>query len=105
MAQACDGYVLCTNTLWLFSVSPLVAKARACLLAVVNGWKFCVFEGDAKIVIEACCSFPSCPWVIRALIYDVLNLSFAFLAWNFVFVHREVNVAAHSLAALALASL
>ncbi|KAL5560975.1 hypothetical protein UlMin_030722 [Ulmus minor] len=92
VARDHEGSILCSRTLLLPPFSPLFAEAKACLLAVLlakdHGWRFCIFEGNAKMVIDACCSSNSCPWEIRPIVRDILDLAYLFIAWDFCFVHR-----------------
>ncbi|KAL5562591.1 hypothetical protein UlMin_032338 [Ulmus minor] len=105
VARSWDGSVLAWRTKLLLSSSPLFAEAQSCLLAVQMandfGWKYCIFEGDALVVIEACRNPVSFPWEIYHVISDVSFFSSCFLAWEFMFVKREANLLAHFLAAKA----
>ena len=105
IARAHDGSILGSRSMPLMPSSLLDAEAKACLLAVMltldNRWKFCSFEGDAKLVIQACCSFESCSWEIRHIVRDILHFANHFLAWEFSFVHREANALAHVVATMA----
>ncbi|KAL5576910.1 hypothetical protein UlMin_018609 [Ulmus minor] len=102
VARDYDGAVLAWNTKLLSPSTALMAKANACLmaveLAIARGWKFCIFEGDAKVVIDACIFSNTIPWEISHLVVDILSYSSLFLAWDFAFVSIMANVAAHCFA-------
>ncbi|KAL5566283.1 hypothetical protein UlMin_029447 [Ulmus minor] len=106
VAQSYVGTVICFTTSCFLPYSSLVAEAKAYLLVVKlvadNGWKFCVFKGDAKLVIDACRLLDDCLWEIRPIISDIFSFALVFVAWDFVFVFREANFAAHDLAASAM---
>ena len=83
--------------------SPVWGKAKAALLAMsttINlGYKFVIFEGEAKVVIESivCSSFDS-PWEISSIISDIRNLFPYFFVAKFSFCYCSCNEFAHHLA-------
>ncbi|XP_075654880.1 uncharacterized protein LOC142625056 [Castanea sativa] len=83
--------------------SPVWGEAKAALLAMstaVNlGYKFVIFEGNAKVVIESIvCSCSDPPWEISSIISDIRNLFPYFSVSKFSFCYRSCNEPAHHLA-------
>ncbi|KAF3951872.1 hypothetical protein CMV_022522 [Castanea mollissima] len=83
--------------------SPIWGEAKAALLAMstaVNlGYKFVIFEGNAKVVIESIvCSSSDPPWEISSIISDIHNLFSYFSISKFSFCYRSCNELARHLA-------
>ena len=89
----------------LLSSSLQFAKAKSCLLTVQMardfGWNYCILEGVALVVTEACRNPDSCPREIYPVVSCIVGFTNSFVAWDFVFVKREVNLFTHLLAAKA----
>ena len=105
VVRAPNGSILAWKTKLLLPSSTLLGEAQACLtivnLAMEKGWQFCLFEGDAKVVIDACCSILSTPWEIRDVVLEILSYAIYFTTWDLKFISRLGNEAAHHLAAMA----
>lgn len=67
-------------------------------LASSNDWKRCVFEGDAKMVIEALNGNIIRVAHIQVIIENILATSLIFDQVSFEFYFREANMVAHRLA-------
>ena len=58
--------------------------------AINLGFKFVIFESDAKVVIESIvCSFSDPPWKISSIILDIRNLFPYFSITKFSFCYRS----------------
>ena len=91
------------------SSSPAIAEVEALYwavnLAVKDGWKSVIFEGDAKNCLEPLINpdFPS-DWLTHNIICNVRSLVVAFDFVKFCWVQRTCNSAAHVAAKFALKS-
>ena len=89
--------------------TPLQAETEALLwamqLARIEKWNHVVFEGDAKICIDAIKN-PSnpCPWTLIIPIRNICALLDCFSSCFFVWVNRTCNGVAHQAARFALLS-
>ena len=85
------------------SQSPVWGEVKAALLAMstaINlGYKFVIFEGRAKVVIESivCTSFDP-PWEISSIISNICNLFPYLFVAKISFCYHSCNELAHHLA-------
>ena len=85
------------------SADPLIAKARAALLATRKllevSLPSVLFEGDSLVVIQAIQGISSAQyWAINSFIKYISSLISSFSFCNFTHVYRELNSLAHALA-------
>ena len=91
--------ICCRAPRWLLKLEH--SSWKLCLLLVMAGNSM-FLSMMLKGVIDACCSIGVCHWEIRPIIIDIFCFALAFLSWDFMFVHREENVVAHSLVVFGL---
>ena len=89
------------------SSSPTIAEAEslywAVNLAVKEGWKSVIFEGDAKNFFDPLINLDLFPdWLTHNIICNIRSLAVAFDFVNFCWVRRSCNSAAHVAAKFAL---
>ena len=89
--------------------SPLQAETDALLwamqLAKIERWSHVIFEGDAKICIDAINNPDnSCPWTLIIPIRNISALKDCFTSCFFVWLSRSCNGVAHHAARFALLS-
>lgn len=103
VARRSDGSVIkaASKTVWPF-LGVERAEIDAFLWAVESGcqegWQACVFEGDAKVVVDALNGGISRAGHHQVLIENILASSKVFREVSFVFCYREANLIAHRLA-------
>ena len=90
--------------------SPAIAEAEALYwamnLAVKEGWKSVIFEGDAKNCFDPFINPDLSPdWLTHNVICNIRSLAVAFDFVNFCWVRRSCNSAAHVAAKFALNSI
>ncbi|KAL5545478.1 hypothetical protein UlMin_005165 [Ulmus minor] len=76
VARDSSGVVVGWDATALSTMLLVEAEARACLLAVklavTKGWRCCEFEGDAKVVVEACSrDIGDIPWQVELMVKDI----------------------------------
>nr|XP_023873275.1 uncharacterized protein LOC111985849 [Quercus suber]POE84816.1 hypothetical protein CFP56_75830 [Quercus suber] len=89
------------------SSSPVIAEAEslywAMNLAVKEGWKSVIFEGDAKNCFDPLINPNLSPkWLTHNIICNIRSLAVVFVFVNFCWVQRTCNSAAHEVAKFAL---
>nr|XP_023875554.1 uncharacterized protein LOC111988030 [Quercus suber] len=98
-----NGMIISVCTTKEPSQSLVWGEAKAALLAIsttINlGYKFVIFEGNAKVVIDSIvCSSSDPPWEISSIISDIHNLFPYFFVAKFSFCYRSCNELAYHLA-------
>ncbi|XP_042962456.1 uncharacterized protein LOC122296723 [Carya illinoinensis] len=87
-------------------VKPVLAEGlalrRAMEVCAELGLGRVVFEGDAKIIVQAVTSDEEISADYGVLVNDARSMLRTWPQWHVDFVHREANYAAHQLAKLAL---
>jgi hypothetical protein len=110
LATVCRDYRARVLFIWTAVydlIDPLLAKAKATLLAVRKafevGFHSIVLEGDSLLVIQAIQNLPNAQiWTIDSVIFDIQSLLAKFSFWYASHTCRELNTAAHSIARWAL---